>query len=96
MEVGNGGGNYILDKDGEPRNASVCKSGGKGKPEILNRPSQRLYPLEISNSEQSKNGPFMRKDGSKDREEQESVCRNRSSHATAKDAQWKSKHMHDP
>ena len=88
----------ICGKDGEPRGASVRKSGGKGKPEILNRPIQRLYPLEISisNSEQSKNGPSVRKAGSKDREEQESVCRSRSSRAAAKDAQWKSKLMLDP
>jgi len=45
----------IYGRDGEPRGAVVRKSGGKrGKLELLRRPLQKLYPLEISTHVEAK------------------------------------------
>ena len=41
--------NLITGKDGEVRGVSI-QVMGKGKPFILNRPIQKVYPLEISNT----------------------------------------------
>jgi len=45
----------IYGKDGGPRGAVIRKSGGKrGKLELLRRPLQKLYPLEISTHGEAK------------------------------------------
>ena len=49
----------IKGKDGEVRGAQVRRVSTKGKPEVLNCPFQKLYPLEIFCSDgrgESKNG----------------------------------------
>ena len=39
----------IVGRDGVVRGATVCKIGRGGKHEVLNRPLQKLFPLEVSN-----------------------------------------------
>lgn len=95
----------IKGKDGEIRGAAVRKAG-KGKPQSLVRPLQRLYPLEISSRNCLK---IDGKEGSEisERAELESDVEKISSQkdwgtrshlgrAAAKDARWKSKLMLDP
>ena len=89
----------IKGKDGEIRGAQVRKSG-KGKPDILNRPVQKLYPLEScmnNEGKESKNGEETVRDAQGGvSQEHESPGRDRPSRAAAKDARWKSKLMFDP
>ena len=95
----------VKGKDGETRGAKVRKASRKGKPEILNRPLQKLYPLEIHCSNVCKEG----KDGGKSREEMlkvndmdevknanENTAKVRPRRAAAQDARWKSQLMLDP
>eukprot|EP00794_Sanderia_malayensis_P007346 gene7346-biopygen5937 len=87
----------IYGKDREPRGATVRKYE-KGKPSILNRPLQRLYPLEIScNDSGIMNGE--KQSATQDGESnvgKENESRRQSSRVAAKDARWKSKLMLDP
>eukprot|EP00794_Sanderia_malayensis_P006135 gene6135-biopygen5084 len=87
----------IYGKDREPRGATVRKYE-KGKPSILNRPLQRLYPLEIScNDSGIMNGE--KQSATQDGESnvgRENESRRQSSRVAAKDARWKSKLMLDP
>ena len=46
----------VKGQDGETRGAKVGKASRKGKPEILNRPLQKLYPLEIHCSDVCEEG----------------------------------------
>ena len=95
----------VKGKDGETRGAKVRKASRKGKPEILNRPLQKLYPLEIHCSNVCKEG----KDGGKSMEEMlkvndmdevknanENTAKVRPRRAAAQDARWKSQLMLDP
>eukprot|EP00795_Rhopilema_esculentum_P014904 gene14904-biopygen4596 len=87
----------IFGKGGEPRGATVRKYE-KGKILHLNRPLQKLYPLEIARDnkgDKSKEKVLSRQESECSvREENES--RRQSSRAAAKDARWKSKLMLDP
>ena len=87
--------NLIKGKDGEIRGAQVRKSG-KGKPEILNRPVQKLYPLESCRKNLDKES----KDGEEgergDSQECEKTGRERPRRAAAIDARWRSRLMLDP
>ena len=95
----------VKGKDGETRGAKVRKASRKGKPEILNRPLQKLYPLEIHCSNVCKEG----KDGGKSMEEMlkvndmdevknanENTAKVRPRRAAAQDARLKSQLMLDP
>eukprot|EP00794_Sanderia_malayensis_P019302 gene19302-biopygen16181 len=72
----------MLGKDGEPRGAKINKVG-RGKLESINRPIQKLYPLEINFVDETRKGMECESD------------RRQSSRAAAKDARWKSKLMLD-
>ncbi len=75
----------IEGKDGVIRGAKV-RSSNKGKREILNRPLQKLIPLEL----QSVNG----EEGLKDRKEMKETNVQRSlkpKRAAAMDARWKTR-----
>ena len=97
--------NLINGKDGEIRGAVVRKAG-KGKPETLIRPLQKLFPLEISARDHLKtdgNEECITKerveskiDGEKISLENDWGTRSRMGRAAAKDACWKSKLMLDP
>ena len=73
---------------------------GKGKPEILNRPLQKLFPLEITCSTPCEEG----RKGKKSKKERVDVTtennvnesRVRHCRAVAKDARWKSQLMLGP
>ena len=93
----------IVEKDKVVRGATVRKYG-RGKPERLTRPLQRLYPLEITAKDSM--STVARKECSQkdieggDREitevREECGKRNRSTRAAAKDARWKAQLMLDP
>ena len=97
--------NLINGKDGEIRGAVVRKAG-KGKPETLIRPLQKLFPLEISARDHLKtdgNEECITKerveskiDGEKIGLENDCGTRSHMGRAAAKDARWKSKLMLDP
>ena len=85
----------IKGKDGNIRGAKVRKIG-KGKPEILSRPLQKLFPLEIT-CEKSGNGE-KRGIGLLDASEGKNASENgvRPRRAAAQDARWKSQLMLGP
>ena len=95
----------INGKDGEIRGA-VMRKAGKGEPETLIRPLQKLFPLEISSRDHIKtdgNEECKIKErvesnvnGEKISLENESGARSHLGRAAAKDARWKSKLMLDP
>jgi hypothetical protein len=41
---------FVIGRDGVIRGAAVRKIGGDGRPQIVHRPLQKLYPLEITSS----------------------------------------------
>ena len=89
----------IKGKDGNIRGAKVRKIG-KGKPEILSRPLQKLFPLEIACEkpcEKSGNGE-KRGIGLLDASEGKNASENgvRPRRAAAQDARWKSQLMLGP
>jgi len=89
----------IKGKDGNIRGAKVRKIG-KGKPEILNRPLQKLFPLEITCSrlwEKSGNSE-KREIGQLEANERKNASENgvRPYRVAAQDARWKSRLMLGP
>ena len=89
----------IKGKDGYIRGAKVRKIG-KGKPEILNRPLQKLFPLEIVSSKPCEKSENVEKreikllnasEGKNANENRARPCR-----AAAQDARWKSQLMLGP
>ena len=85
--------NLIHGKDGVIRGAKV-RTCSKGKKDYLNRPLQKLFPLELKkegneNGEESKNTT-----GERDARN-ESLIRVRPQRAAAKDASWKTRIMLD-
>ena len=87
----------IFGKDGEPRGATVRKYE-KGKIVHLNRPLQKLYPLEIArdNKGDKSEEKVLSRQESECSVREENESRRQSSRAAAKDARWKSKLMLDP
>ena len=86
----------IVGKDGQVRGASVRMTiPGKGKLQYLNRPVQKLYPLEITgdreNGKETDNGV---KDG-RERRRKEGGREARPIRAAAQDARWKTKLLLD-
>ena len=87
----------IPGKDGVVRGAKV-RIGSKGKPEFLNRPLQKLYPLEFSSMERE-TGDIERND--KDAECGKTSIQNennpggRAKRSAAKDSEWKTRLMLD-
>ena len=88
----------IYGKDGEPRGAVVRKSPGKrGRLELLHRPLQKLYPLEISTHGNAKETSVeLAKQDEQGGVREENEKDDRTRRAAAKDARWKSKLMLDP
>ena len=92
----------VKGKDGETRGAKVRKASRKGKPEILNRPLQKLYPLEIHCSDVCEEGKDREKSQkemvrvNEVKNENENTGRARLRRAAAQDARWKSQLMLDP
>jgi len=86
----------IKGADNVIRGAKVRKAACKGKTEILSRPLQKLFPLEI----QSESTAVERMNGEKSTSEMtktnEDVREPRPRRAAALDAQWKSQSMLDP
>ena len=89
----------IKGKDGNIRGAKVRKMG-RGRPEILNRPLQKLFPLEITCSkpceksvqvEKKEIGLLNASEGKNANEDRARPCR-----AAAQDARWKSQLMLGP
>ena len=88
----------IVGKDGQIRGAKIRKMG-KGKPEFINRPLQKLVPLDITGEvwQEIENGEERK--GEKERNEQEEGLREdnenegkgRPSRAAAKDARWRTR-----
>lgn len=95
----------VTGQDGEVRGAIVCKSG-KGKPEILSRPLQRLIPLEIScrdNDKKEGKGEItsetcdeVKENGEKSGLEYEREPEGRPTRTAAKDARWRTRLILDP
>ena len=80
-------------KDGVIRGAKLG-IGGKGKPEFLNRPLQKLYPFEVrfvdvSSSRQETDREKREEDGG------EYLPPSRARRASAEDAEWKTRFMLD-
>ena len=88
----------IYGRNGEPRGAVIRKSGGKrGKLELLRRPLQKLYPLEIStHSEAKEKSEELERKNEQGGVRRENEKNGRMRRAAAKDARWKSKLMLDP
>ena len=88
----------IYGRNGEPRGAVIRKSGGKrGKLELLRRPLQKLYPLEIStHSEAKEKSEELERKNEQGGVREENEKNGRMRRAAAKDARWKSKLMLDP
>ena len=92
----------VKGQDGETRGAKVRKASRKGKPEILNRPLQKLYPLEIHCTNVCEEGKNREKgkdeivDANGMKNENENTGRARPRRAAAQDARWKSQLMLDP
>ena len=87
----------IFGKDGEPRGATVRKYES-GKPVTLNRPLQRLYPLEISCNDDTGETKGEEDSSGQDSEHnvgKENESQRQSSRVAAKDARWKFKLMLD-
>jgi len=92
----------IVGKDGQIRGAKIRKMG-KGKPEFINRPLQKLVPLEITGEvcQEMENGEERK--GEMERNEQEEGLREdnenegkgRPSRAAAKDARWRTRFILD-
>ena len=101
----------IVGKDGVVRGASVRKIGS-GKPEILNRPLQKLFPLEIAcrdhqirggkdESHAKKDGMHEKSNENNEKSQKTSLKsvnggRNRTPRVAAIDARWKTQVMLDP
>ena len=88
----------IRGKDRQVRGAKIRKMG-KGKPEFINRPLQKLVPLEITrevcqeieNGEERKGEMERNEQEEGQREDNEKEGKGRPSRAAAKDARWRTR-----
>ena len=93
----------IVRKDGVVRGATVRKYG-RGRPEYVTRPLQKLSPLEIitkdsvSTDARKECSQTVSEGGDREKTDVGSQCRvrNRSTRAAAKDARWRARLMLDP
>ena len=83
-------------KDGFVRGAKV-RTCGRGKPEILSRPLQKLFPLELSKErhENGGKGKELNKDANEEQGRNEEEPSARPKRAAAKDSQWKTHFLLD-